>query len=62
MDCYMQSQLATGSPPKAVDPGKTPWAVIPPAFNAFLSKPILPNAREDEQQDVAMLDDSAEAE
>ncbi|KAF9445485.1 hypothetical protein P691DRAFT_265262 [Macrolepiota fuliginosa MF-IS2] len=34
-ECYMQSKLATGSPPKPVDPTKTPWAVIPPAFNAF---------------------------
>jgi len=56
-ECYMQSKLATGSPPKPVDPSKTPWAIIPPAFNAF---PVIPESQdlstEDWFGDVVMSD------
>ncbi|KAF8963645.1 hypothetical protein BDZ97DRAFT_1919641 [Flammula alnicola] len=35
LECYLQSSVARGCPPTAVDPVATPWAVIPPLFNAF---------------------------
>ncbi|XP_006455469.1 hypothetical protein AGABI2DRAFT_194991 [Agaricus bisporus var. bisporus H97] len=41
VECYLQSRFATGSYPKAVDPTKTPWKVIPPMFNALTVKPTI---------------------
>ena len=33
-ECYMQSMVASGKRPEPVDSAKTPWAVLPPIFNA----------------------------
>lgn len=56
----MQSRLATGSPPGAVDPAKMPWAVIPPAFNAFRVTSEMKSVCEDDLfNDVVMSDLSA---
>jgi len=54
MECYMQCQLATGSSPRAVDPVKSPWEVIPPAFNAFSVVSQMPNSCEGESVEVEM--------
>ncbi|KAF8058686.1 hypothetical protein FPV67DRAFT_1455214 [Lyophyllum atratum] len=53
-ECYVQSTIATGGRPQTVDPVKTPWAVLPPYFNAFREDPM-----DDEHDlDLAMLDDA----
>ncbi|PPQ82496.1 hypothetical protein CVT26_012950 [Gymnopilus dilepis] len=35
VECYLQTLIARGTKPDLVDPVSTPWAVIPPVFNAF---------------------------
>jgi len=33
-ECYMQAMVASGRRPEPVDSVKTPWAILPPIFNA----------------------------
>lgn len=54
MECYLQCRLATGSSPRAVDPVKSPWEVIPPAFNAFSVVSHMPDSCEGNSVEVEM--------
>ncbi|KAF8911585.1 hypothetical protein CPB84DRAFT_1842075 [Gymnopilus junonius] len=51
LECYLQTKIARGCKPDPVDPTATPWAVIPPVFNAYKD-----DSKDEDAGEVVMTD------